>query len=431
MKPIDQLSSRDGVRSDRAASSRAFSNRFLTGLVALSAGLVLAACGGGGGGGSPAPSGGSGSTAPTPPVVLNTVQMTMDTGPTGSDNNAINIPYVSVTVCKPGTTQCQTIDHIMVDTGSYGLRIVSSLSPALGLPAQTTAAGATVGECGQFVSGYTWGSVLKADVKIGNEVASDQSIQVVDNAAAIGAAPSACTAKGGSLGSVKALGANGVLGIGLFKQDCGQACVVSAAPAAYYACTGGSCTPTTMPLAQQVANPVAAFAVNNNGVIVSYPAVSTGGGTAPVGTLTFGIGTQSNNVLTGVSKYAVNGNGNFTTVYKGVTMGDSFLDTGSNGLFFTDSSLPKCSFNTDFYCPPTPQNLTANIISADNTVNTPINFTVESVDKLPNGAAFGWIAGPGTGSKAATTFDWGMPFFFGRKVYIGMESDTTRPYWAF
>jgi hypothetical protein len=519
MKPIDQLLSRGGAQSSPASSGRAFSNRFLSGFVALSAGLVLTACGGGGGGGSSAPSGGTGSTTPTqpttptnpvasakltasaasvtagqpvtltwisadtgaanctasgdwtgtkatsgseavttkaatsaytatytltcgsatssatvsvtPPAVSNTVQMTLDTGPDGSDKNAINIPYVSVTVCKPGTTQCQTIDHIMVDTGSFGLRIVAPLNASLGLQPLTTASGATVGECGQFVSGYTWGSVLKADVKVGSEVASNQSIQVVDGAAAIGAAPDACTAKGGTLGTVKALGANGVLGIGLFKQDCGSACVNSAAPAAYYACTGGVCTSTTMPLAQQVSNPIAAFAVNNNGVIISYPAVNTGGGAPPAGTLTFGIGTQSNNGLGSTTKYAVNNNGNFTTVYKGVTMADSFLDTGSNGLFFTDSTLPKCSFNTDFYCPASPLSLSATVSSPDGSASSTINFKVESVDNLPNGAASGWIAGPGTGSKAATSFDWGLPFFFGRKVYIGMEGTNVAPYWAF
>ena len=51
-----------------------------------------------------------------------------------------------------------------------------------------------------------------------------------------------------------------------------------------------------MPLAQQVVNPVTKFAVNNNGVIVQLPPVTTSAASA-TGTLVFGIGTQSNNTL--------------------------------------------------------------------------------------------------------------------------------------
>ena len=41
---------------------------------------------------------------------------------------AINTAYTTVTVCAPGSTSnCQTIDHIQVDTGSSGLRILSEV----------------------------------------------------------------------------------------------------------------------------------------------------------------------------------------------------------------------------------------------------------------------------------------------------------------
>ena len=40
-----------------------------------------------------------------------------------SINSYINKPCVSVTVCTPGTSTCQTIDDILLDTGSFGLRI--------------------------------------------------------------------------------------------------------------------------------------------------------------------------------------------------------------------------------------------------------------------------------------------------------------------
>jgi hypothetical protein len=368
----------------------------------------------------------------TPALAQNTVQLVVDNGAPGA-GGSINIPFVSVTVCRPGTTACQTIDHVMVDTGSYGLRLIAPLDSALALPGVRTAAGATVAECGQFVSGYTWGSVLQADVKLAGEVAPSQSIQVIgDTSGGIGAAPSSCSSVGANLSTASALGANGVLGVGLFKQDCGAACASTAVSAAYYACSNGSCVPTALPLAQQVSNPVAAFALDNNGVSISFPAVGTGGTGTLTGTLTFGIGTQANNGLGGATRYAANSSGHFRTVYKGTTLTASFIDSGSNGLYFNDSTLPKCSLSSDFYCPPTPVSLSAIVSAYDGSASATIPFTIESVDDLPNSAVTGWIGGPsGTSKNSANSFDWGMPFFFGRRVYVGLESDTAGPYWAF
>jgi len=368
----------------------------------------------------------------TPPVVQNEMPLVLDSGPAGT-SGAINVPFVSVTVCRPGTTVCQTIDHVLVDTGSFGLRLIAPLDGALALPAVKTAAGATVGECGQFVSGYTWGSVLQADIRLGGEVAASQSIQVIgDTASGIGAAPSSCSSIGSNIGSVSALGARGVLGIGLFKQDCGAACVSTAISATYYACSNGSCLPSTMPLAQQVSNPVAAFAKDNNGLAISFPAVGTGGAGTLIGTLTFGIGTQSNNGLGSATRYVANSSGHFRTVYKSATLTSSYIDSGSNGLFFNDTALAKCSLSSDFFCPTSPVSLSATISAYDGSATASIAFMMESVDALPNSAVAGWIGGPSGSSKSnSSTFDWGLPFFFGRKVYVGLESDTANPYWAF
>src|SRR5512143_2176186 len=42
----------------------------------------------------------------------------------GTSNGYFNKPCVSITVCTPGsTTACQTVNDILLDTGSYGLRI--------------------------------------------------------------------------------------------------------------------------------------------------------------------------------------------------------------------------------------------------------------------------------------------------------------------
>ena len=79
--------------------------------------LSLLSCGGGGGDLSP--------PAPTP-TGNNTVSVIVDQGPLPTTNPAANTLYTTITVCAPGSsTNCQTIDHIEVDTGSYGLRILA------------------------------------------------------------------------------------------------------------------------------------------------------------------------------------------------------------------------------------------------------------------------------------------------------------------
>ncbi|VEB44000.1 Protein of uncharacterised function (DUF3443) [Chromobacterium violaceum] len=115
--------------------------------------LLLSACGGGGGdGGNLSNGSNTGSTA-------NSVTMTVDSGPSGVQG-AFNLPYVSVTVCAPGSaSNCQTVDHVLVDTGSTGLRILASaLNASLlaGLGSQQVNSRQVV-ECMQFADGITWG----------------------------------------------------------------------------------------------------------------------------------------------------------------------------------------------------------------------------------------------------------------------------------
>jgi hypothetical protein len=366
----------------------------------------------------------------TPPA--NVVPITVDGGPAGA-TGAFNAPYVSVTVCRPGTTVCQTIDHVLLDTGSYGLRLFAPLDTGLALPAVTSATGAAVGECGQFVSGYTWGAVVQADVKLAGATAPALSIQVIGQApGGVSAVPASCSSVGSSMNTVAALGANGILGVGLFKEDCGNACASSAVDAMYYACTGSTCTSTALALAKQVTNPVAALGTDNNGVVVSLPAVGTGGVTSLSGTLTLGIGTRANNALGNATRYGADGNGHFTTVYKGTTLTASFIDSGSNGVFFNDASVPACSRSTGFYCPANSLNLSATVMAYDGSASGSVAFTIESVDALPNAVVAGRVGGKYDSKlQDGNAFDWGLPFFFGRKVYVGLETNPNGPYWAF
>ena len=68
-----------------------------------------------------------------PPPVVNTMTVTVDSGPTGA-RGSINHAYVTVRVCAPGsTTQCANVDHVLLDTGSWGLRLVRSVLAAGGV----------------------------------------------------------------------------------------------------------------------------------------------------------------------------------------------------------------------------------------------------------------------------------------------------------
>ncbi|MBI2316744.1 MAG: DUF3443 family protein [Betaproteobacteria bacterium] len=368
-------------------------------------------------------------------LARNAAQMVLDSGPAGV-GGPINVPFVSVTLCRPGTATCQTIDHVVVDTGSFGLRIVSPgvLDPALNLPAVTTPAGARVGECAQFRSGFAWGSVRRADVKIGGETASSLPIQVVSDPS-LATIPADCSAVGANIGSVAAFNANGILGIGLFKQDCGTPCALAVIPATYYGCSATSCTGVALPLSSQVANPIAAFPTDNNGVAVVLPAVPPGGATTLSGALVFGIGTQANNQLGSVSVFAADGAGNFVTTYKGTRLTQSFLDTVSNALLFQDATIPACATAPGFYCPATTLSLAAVNASFDGAVTGTVNFSVENPLGLVSTVRAAAVAGGTGGVFGVNTFDWGLPFFFGRTVFVAIAGANTPvgpgPYWAY
>ena len=220
-----------------------------------------------------------------------------------SANSYFNKPCVSVTVCTPGTSTCQTIDDILLDTGSYGLRIFKQ---ALTVPlSQLTGASGSIAECVQFGDGSSmWGPVQTASVILANEPAVQVSIQVVDST--FGTPSAGCS---NADPTPAAAGFNGILGVGLFIQDCGTTCANSANNGRYFACNGASCTGTTVPLASQVQNPAALLPLDNNGVLVQLPSVAPGGTSSVNGTLILGIGTQSNNVPASVTAYSANDDG--------------------------------------------------------------------------------------------------------------------------
>ncbi|AZP13415.1 DUF3443 domain-containing protein [Undibacterium parvum] len=401
--------------------------------------LLLISCGGG--------SSDSALSVVNPPVVnpppvlaSNEVAIIVDKGPSAS-KSTINQAYVSVTICRPATTVCQTIDHILLDTASIGLRLIAPniLDAQLQLPAVKLGNGALLAECVQFASGYQWGAVRQASVKIGGESIATLPVHIVADASSeFAKQPLSCQSSGLDIGSVAALGANGVLGVGLFKEDCGEACVSSVIPGAYYACDAISCRSISVPLLQQVANPVSSFAQNNNGVLVLMPSVGLGGVTQLNGSLIFGIGTQTNNLLSAESIYATDSRGNFITIYNNKALSSSFIDSGSNGYYFDDKAIKVCTLSTSFYCPAAALNLSAVNKSFDSRTSGIVNFRLEATDGLNSGTIAAHIGGAGSGfsgSFNSNSFDWGLPFFFGRRVFVAIKDANTAygkgPYWAY
>lgn len=396
-------------------------------LVALTA--MLVACGGGGDDGSSA--GGSGQST----VGSNgsssgsgSGSTSSGSGDTGSNGqvpivvnagvqNVINMPSVSVKVCAPGTATCQTIDNVLLDTASYGLRLVgTAASGVLGnLPAQTASNGGALAECGQFVSSFTWGSVRQADVTIGGLTASALPVQIIGDLAT-SSVPTSCSNGGTSANTVEALGANGILGVGQAPFDCGISCVSSTTFSNYYSCpSGGTCAATTVALNAQVANPVARLPSNNNGVSVQLNAPS--GGTA-TGVLTLGVPSA---LPSGVTRLTTTTAGDLTGTFQGRAISTAFFDTGSNAYFFDSTggaSLPTCSRNTSFYCPTTNVNLTATLTDGSN--NLSLAFTIANAQTLFNTGAFA-IANLGGPFGQSSTLDFGLPHFFGRTVYFGID----------
>ncbi len=180
----------------------------------------------------------------------------------------------------------------------------------------------------------------------------------------------------------------------------------------------------------QVENPVAKFNGDNNGVLIQLPAVAPTGAASVAGYLIFGIGTQSNNALGGANIFTVNAGGELSTNYNTVSYLHSFIDSGSNGLYFPNTNpaiLPTCSTTaTDFYCPSETRNLSATITGTNNTQSV-ISFSVVNAKSFGN-----------TIEVASTLagvypdgFDWGLPFFLGRKVYTAFETQSGGPYTAF
>jgi hypothetical protein len=444
-------------------------------LLVMCVAAMVSGCGGGGdstvttitGGGSTGPRSG-------PEVAVSFVQrsnnlsVVVDGGPpTFSLVQAqANILYATVTVCAPGSsTDCVTIDHVQVDTGSVGLRVLASKVKSLALPAVELVPGAArAHECYPFVVGGLWGPNVVADVRLGQQLATVLPIQLIeDDVNAALKVPLDCSnaVNGAVLDSATKLGSNGILGIGSVTLDCGQICLLgnyAGTYIQYYSCPVGAastaaCTAAAVPANLQVYNPVAALPVDNNGVVLVLPQVTGLGASKASGELIFGINTQvagnttaDNQLAAGARRiylgvqYASNPDSylNVTTTYAGLTIQNSYLDTGTNGLFFSDASITRCIGST-WYCPASTLAKTAVMSDGDNPLNNlvNVNFSIGNADAYFStvNTALGDLGGAHPAAQAAApSFAWGLPFFFGRRVFLSIWQQAgalTGPWYSF
>ena len=457
---------------------------------------LLVSCGGGGDSTTTTISGnGINSLGQSPAVSLNPK-------PVQTDNNLLvnvedgprgflllpnaNILYATVTVCSPtDTSKCVSIDHVQVDTGSVGLRVLASKVKSLNLPPVEVSSRSDfitslnlvpadnpvvhTWECFPFVIGGLWGANAKAVVGLGRQFTTPVAVHLIEDETDPTKAmqsPADCTSKadGHILSSAGALGSNGILGVGSTNIDCGFVCLdgsyaTNSTFVQYYGCLPGAIaigkcdTKAKVDANLQVSNPISALvdpgrlpADNrfNNGLVLVMPAVTNPGAASASGELIFGVdtiygsSTLSNNtvplntntkkVMLGVNPSNIDAYLNITTqLSRGSniqTYFGSYLDTGTNGIFFNDNSsapIPKCA-NSTWYCPT--KTLTLNALLSDggstslNVVD--LQFQVGNAEGLfsTSNTAFGDAAGAAPGNN--TDFAWGMPFFYGKRVYMSI-----------
>ncbi len=410
---------------------------------------LLNACGGGGGGSS---STGVVVTG-TPIQGSNVLPVVVDAGLSTIANRL----YASVTLCAPGSSSnCVTVDNMLVDTGSVGLRLISTTALSnLGLAPPNGFS--SLENCVHFLDNSSaWGSVKVADVKLGNMVAPNVPLQLINDPSVTATSPCSGTAIQTNVSNNShALNANGILGIGMYTEDCGSTCA-SGTNGTYYTCTSNSCTGTRVATSAQLQNPIPHFASDNNGLVVVLPSVSGAGAVSVSGSILFGIGTQSNNQLGNstllqtslANSYNINTSVTAANPSNGANisglgnMNGSFLDTGSNSLYFGTAVMSTtCSRSTgSFYCPPSGAPVTFSaVLSGSNGLPANVSYVASNSDDQFNGPNFALPQLTGNGSNSS--FDWGLPFFFGRSVFIGIDgmsantgvgnATVTGPYYAF
>jgi hypothetical protein len=132
-----------------------------------------------------------------------------------------------------------------------------------------------------------------------------------------------------------------------------------------------------------------------------------------------------------------------TVVFNGQTLDESVIDSGTNFYAFVDNAIAACPSNGDFpgyYCPSSPLTLSATF-EGENNASATAMFTLNNAQTLLSST---YAVQPGVGGNPdvfnpetsyPNSFDFGLPFFYGRTIYTGIEGRTagsaTGPFFAF
>jgi len=341
-------------------------------------------------------------------------------------------PYISVKICAPNsTTNCQIVDHILLDTGSTGLRIAASallptLQPgATGLPLLAGSnSTVTLTECETYVDSYVYGPLVNVDVTIAGEFAKNSTMQVIGTPGF--PVPSGCSSVGGfEINSVQTFGANGLMGVNLDTVD----------TALFFDCNNGAFGACWQNLTYAgMPSVVTQFATDNNGVVISLPAIDATGATDVVtGTLLFGVSTQNNNtpVWPTLTLNTVNNTdnynfGSFSAQIDG-NWYSAYLDSGTEQVFFdepTNTGLNPCataSIYAGLYCPTRTQNLSFYVTDyGSKSILGILPFSLVNPANLnSNTIAYSNVGGPiSSSSTVDQEVAFGLATFFGHTNYF-------------
>lgn len=366
--------------------------------------------------------------ATTSNQVNNVAEIVIDKGPDSLPESraTTNILYTTIRVCSPGSiTNCLSIDHVLLDTGSTGLRIINSNAiDALRLPRMLYNE-SLVNECTSFPRGYVWGSINYADVYWAHEIAPKITLQIIANTTA--PVPSSCLdfSPPNPIHTVSELRANAIMGIGNMVYDKESDVLgIESSGAGYYSCSNNSCSHINIPDTSQVSNIIAQFKDKTvtNGYLIQLPEVLESYTDILKGQIVFGLNTKSNNQISTQAKiFRAMPLGYITTIYANQVKFGLF-DSGTNSIKVTSNTDPVIPVIHGELFPSTPIMLTAQL--ADFAFAEPfynlsdVNFMLISNQQvkpvLPYVGTYGGFS----------EFLWGIPFFIGKNVYFGINKAT-------
>lgn len=359
----------------------------------------------------------------------------------GMNGYGINTMYVSITLCRDQSgTSCQTIDNIILDTGSFGLKINKSALPESfieTLPRVTTNDDQMVYACNTFGSGYVFASEHYASLHLANDYTNNVVVQIIENAPT-DEIPNSCVAKG-PFDNFENFGANGIIGVNpaltlsnssilLYRKDVNG----------IYQALSESET-SSVPILNQ--NPLPSLQHNNNGFVIAIPPTLQNTNTNIAGKLILGVNTGGNNLITKKTNLIVASESSLSTVcnsgcfYSKIENPESTIpavfDSGTNSWVFISNNIPICSYG---YCPESPFVWNSWVFSYNFAANESYQVTgIITKDEESGGEDLSFSVMPGWGYENTNNETlYGSPFFFGKNVYIVFPSKkSSSPIWGF